>query len=174
VREHTSGKDPARTLEAMDHVKKLAAEAAREAGDEYTRRREQFGEAEVLAEALRRNTDLLDSRLTMDILAEVAALLEKSGMDPKRLLGGLDLDPALMKSLKQQKLDPEQLKKLAEALHGKISELGDRMEKLHKAGLIDAETLARCRNPGECDFEGLRAFLRGNKDKVSLADFKSH
>ncbi len=110
----------------------------------------------------------------MEALAEIAGMLNKNGIDPKQLLGGLELDPELMKNLQQQKLDPEQLKKLVGALRGNADELSRRMEKLHKAGLIDAETLARCRNPGECDFEGLRAFLKDNKGKVSLSDFKSH
>ncbi len=79
------------------------------------RRSEQFGEAQALAEALRRNADLLDSKITMEALAEIAGMLNKNGIDPKQLLGGLELDPELMKNLQQQKLDPEQLKKLVGA-----------------------------------------------------------
>jgi hypothetical protein len=174
LHEHASGKDPSRTLEALDHAKKLASQTAREAAEECMRRSEQFGEAQALAEALRRNADLLDSKLTMEALAEVAGLMEKSGIDPKQLLRGLDLDPELIKTLGQQKFDPEQLKKLVHGLHGQTEELARQMEKLQRAGLIDAETLARCRRPTEADFEGLRAFLRDNQGKVSLADFKSH
>jgi hypothetical protein len=174
LREHASGLDPARTLEALDHLKKLAGESAREAAEECTRRTEQLGEARALAEVLRRNADLLDSKLTMEALAEIAGMLNKSGIDPKQLLGGLELDPELLKTLRQQKLDPDQLKKLVKALHGNADELASRMEKLHKSGLIDAETLARCRSAGECDFEGLRAFLQDKNGKVSFADLKSH
>jgi hypothetical protein len=174
LQRHASGKEPARTLEALDHLKKLASDTAREAAEECARRGEQFGEAQALAEALRRNADLLDSKLTMEVLAEVAGLLDKSGIDPKQLASGLEFDPELMKALRQQKLDPDQMKKLLGDLKGKSDELARRMEKLHKVGLIDAETLARCRNVGECDFEGLRAFLKDKSGKVSLADFKSH
>ena len=174
LQKHTSGKEPARTLEALDHLKKLAGDTAREAAEECARRGERFGEAQALAEALRRNADLLDSKLTMEVLAELAGILDKNGIDPKQLVSGLDFDPDLMKALRQQKLDPEQMKKLLGDLKGKSDELARRMEKLHKAGLIDAETLARCRNMGECDFEGLRAFLKDKSGKVSLADFKSH
>jgi hypothetical protein len=173
LRRHASGKDPARTLEALDHMKKLASDTAREAAEACERRREQFGEAEALAELLRHNADLLDSNLTMEVLAELAGLLDKSGVDPNQLLNGLDFDPELMKALQQQKLDPEQLKKLLGALRGQTAELGRRMEKLHLAGLIDAESLARCRNAGECDCEGLRAFLRDHSGPVSLEDLKS-
>lgn len=173
LRHHSSGKEPARTLEALDHMKKLASDTAREAAEACERRREQFGEAEALAEVLRHNADLLDSKLTMEVLAELAGLLDKSGVDPNQLLKGLDFDPELMKALQQKKLDPDQLKKLLGSLHGKSAELGRRMEKLHLAGLIDAETLARCRNAGECDGDELRAFLRDHSGQVSLADLKN-
>jgi hypothetical protein len=59
------------------------------------------------------------------------------------------------------------------SLQGRTEELANRMEKLQRAGLIDAETLARCRNAGECDFEGLRAFLRDKSGQVSLDELKS-
>lgn len=173
LRQHSSGKEPARTLEALDHMKKLASETAREAAEECTRRSEQFGEAKALAELLSHNADLLDSKLTMGVLAEIAGLMDKSGIDPKQLLSGLEFNPELMKALGKQKLDPEQLEKLVGTLKGQTAELGRRMEKLHLSGLIDAEALERCRKAGECDSEGLKAFLRDNSDKVSLGDLKS-
>ena len=171
LHEHASGKDPARTLEALDHLKKFASDTAREAAEECLRQNGRFGEAQALAEALLRNADLLDSKMTRETLAEMAAVLDKNGMDAKPF--AKLLDPELLKALHQQKLDPEQLKKLGEALQSSTAELGRRMEKLHKVGLIDAETLARCREAGACDSEGLRAFLRDNKGKFSLADIKS-
>jgi hypothetical protein len=116
-----------------------------------------------MAEALLRNADLLDPQLIKEVLAEVAGLVGKDGFPPE-----------IMQALRQQKLDPEQLKKLTGALQGNMDKLMGSMAKLQMAGLIDAETLARCRNPGVCDFEGLRAFLKDNSGKVSLADFKSH
>jgi hypothetical protein len=163
LREHSSGKDPARTLEALDHLKNLTQEAARQAAEQSTRRSQRLGAAQTMAEALLRNADLLDPQLMKEVLAEVEGLVGKDGFPPE-----------LMEALRQQKLDPEQLKKLTGALHGNLGKLMGRMEKLQMAGLIDAETLARCRNPGECDFEELRAFLKDKSGKVSLADFKGH
>ncbi len=174
LRKHASGRDPARTLEALDHLKKLASDTAREAAEECMKRSEQFGEAQALAELLSHNADLLDSKLTMEVLAELAGLLDKSGIDPKQIIKGLEFDPELIKALRQQKLDPEQLKKLVGALKGSSAELARRMEMLQMAGLIDVDTLARCRCAGECDYEGLRAFLRDKSGNVSLEDLKSH
>ncbi|HTU21895.1 MAG TPA: hypothetical protein VMG10_27905 [Gemmataceae bacterium] len=162
LQQHASGKDPARTLEALDHLKKFAGDTAREAAEECLRQNGRLGEAQALAEALLQNADLLDPQLMKEVLAEVNGLLDKGGLDPE-----------LMKALRQQKLDPEQLAKLSAMLRSNTAELARRMEKLHKAGLIDVETLARCRKAGECDCAGLRAFLRDNKGKFSLADLKS-
>lgn len=161
--EHASGKDPARTLEALDHLRNQTQEAARQAAEQGTRRSQQLGEAQAMAEALLRNADLIDPQLMKEVLAEMEGLLKKEGLSPE-----------IMQALRKQKLDPEQLKKLTAALRGNLGNVMRQMEKLQWAGLIDAETLARCRRPGEVDFEGLRAFLRDNKGKVCLGDFKSH
>jgi hypothetical protein len=55
LHEHASGKDPVRTLEAVDHVRKIARESAREAAEECTRQSGRFGEAQALAELLSHN-----------------------------------------------------------------------------------------------------------------------
>ena len=44
---------------------------------------------------------------------------------------------------------------------------------MRKAGLIDAELLAKCLKAGECDCEGLQRFLKENGGKACLADLKS-
>jgi hypothetical protein len=163
LREHSSGKDPARTLEALDHLRHLAQEAAKQATEQNTNRSQHLGEAQVLAEALLRNADLLDPQLVKGVLAEL-----------NNLVGEDSLPPEVREALRQQQFDPEQMKKLAGVLRGHMDQLKGRMEKLHMAGLIDAETLARCREAGECDYEGLRTFLKDRSGKVSLADFKSH
>jgi hypothetical protein len=161
LRKHASGKEPARTLEALDHMRNLMQEAARQAAERSIERSQHFGEAQVMAEALLQNADLLDPQLMKEVLAEL-----------DKLLGKDDLPPEIRQALRQQQFDPEQLKKLAGALGGNISKLMGRMEKLQKIGLIDAATLARCRNISECDFEELRAFLKDKSGKVSLAEFK--
>lgn len=163
LRKHSSGKEPARTLEALDHLRHLTQEAARQAAEQHTQRGQRLGQAQALAEALWQNADLLDPQLMKEVLAEVNSLAGKEGMSAD-----------VLEALRRQHFDAEQLKKLAKVLHGSKGDLFRRMEKLHKCGLIDAETLARCRCAGEWDSEGLRAFLRDNSGKVSLADFKSH
>jgi hypothetical protein len=163
LHEHASGNDPARTLEGLDHLRNQTQEAARQAAEQSKQRSQHLAEAQTLAEALLRNADLINPQLIKEVLAEMESLLNKDGLPPE-----------VMQALRHYKLDPDTLKMLAGTLRGDMGNLARRLEKLQKAGLIDAETLARCRNPGECDLEGLRTFLRDNKGKVSLADFKSH
>lgn len=161
LREHASGKEPVRTLEALDHLRNLTQEAARRAAENGTRSSQRLGEAEALAQALLQNSDLLDPKVMKELLAELAGQMDKS-----------ELDPDVLDALRQQKLSAKQLQKIAQALAGNRGNLLRRMGKLHKAGLIDEETLERCRKLGECDCEGLREFLCKNKC-YSLDDVKS-
>lgn len=163
LQKHSSGKDPSRTLEALDHLRSLTQDAARQTAEQSTQRSQHLGEGQALAEALLQNADLLDPQLIKEVLAELGGAMGKEGFPPE-----------VMQTLRQQKLDPEQMEKLMALLRGNRGELMRRMEKLHRIGLIDAETLARCREAGEFDLEGLRAFLKDKDGRVSLADFKSH
>ncbi|HWG41371.1 MAG TPA: hypothetical protein VN688_01200 [Gemmataceae bacterium] len=158
LREHSSGKDPSRTLEALDHLRNLTGATAREAAEKNARANERLGEAQALAEVLRKSADMLSPKLKMEALAELAGLMDKSGLDVKQFT---------------EHLDAEQLKKLAEALQSGKIDLARQVEKMHKAGLIDAELLSKCLHAGECDCDGLRAFLQANEGKVSLDDLKS-
>ncbi len=161
LHEHASGKEPARTLEALDHLRHLTQEAARQAAEQSTQSHQRLGEAQALAQALEQNSDLIDPKLAKEMLAELAGLMNDNGLDPE-----------LTQALRQQKLNAQQLNKVAQAILGNKSGLMRRMGKLHKAGLIDDELLTRCLKAGECDCEGLREFLCKNKC-YSLDDFKS-
>jgi hypothetical protein len=163
LQKHSSGKDPSRTLEALDHLRNLTQDAARQTAERSTQRSQHLSEGQALAEALLQNADLLDPQLIKEVLAELNGLMGKEGFPPE-----------VMQALRQQKLDPEQMEKLVGLLRGNRGELMRQMEKLHRTGLIDAEALARCRNISESDLEGLRTFLKDKSGKVSLADFKSH
>jgi hypothetical protein len=155
LREHASGKDPARTLEALDHLQNLASKVAREATEERTRQSERMSEAEALAEVLSKSADLLSPKLKMEALSELAGLLEKSGLDGKDLAA---------------RFDPEQLKKLADMIRDGKIDLARQVERMQKAGLIDAELLSKCLKAGECNCDGLRDYLKGC---ASLNDLKS-
>ena len=169
--EDSSGKDPTRTLEALDHLRQLTGESAREGVEARARGRERLAEAAALADIMQRATDLIGPGLKKEALADLAGLLEKNGPDLHTL--ARHLDPALLKAIQAKMLDPEQMRDLIEGLRDSKAELMRQAEKMHKAGLIDAELLAKCQRAGECDAEGLRAFLKQSGRKASLAELKS-
>jgi hypothetical protein len=169
--EDSTGKDPTRTLEALDHLRQLTGESAREGVEARARGRERLAEAAALAEIMQRAADLIGPGLKKEGLADLAGLLEKHGPELPSL--ARHLDPSLLKAMQAKMLDPEQMRGLIESLRDTKAELMRQAEKMHKAGLIDAELLAKCQRAGECDIEGLRAFLKKNGGKASLAELKS-
>jgi hypothetical protein len=169
--DNASGKDPSRTLEALDHVRGLAGQIAREGAEQRARRGEQLAEAEALATLMQKAADLIGPELKKEALAELAGLLEKNGPELSKLVR--QIDPRLLHSMGDKLLDPRQMSKLTEALRENKSDLLRQAEKMHRAGLIDAELLARCQQASELDGEGLRSFLKENKSKASLAELKN-
>jgi hypothetical protein len=171
IRRQASGKHPARALEALDHLHNLAAKTAREAVEKDARQTEQLNRAEMLAEVLSKSSDLFSPHLKLETLTELAAMVDKAGLDVKQIAA--HLDPELLKGLQGKVPSPEQLQKLVGALELTKADLLKQAEKLQKAGLIDADLLKRCQEAGTCDCAGLEAFLKEHKGRLSLADVKS-
>src|SRR5262249_17184101 len=61
VRRDAQGRDPVKTLEALDHVQELANQAAQEASDSAARKSEDLGRAEALSDALNRHGAKLEA-----------------------------------------------------------------------------------------------------------------
>jgi hypothetical protein len=169
--DNSSGKDPSRTLEALDHVRGLAGQVAREGAEKRARRGEDLAEAEALAAMMQKAADLIGPELKKEALAELAGLLQKNGPNLRDL--ARQIDPRLLHSMGDRLLDPRQMSKLTEMLRESKTELLHQAEKMHRAGLIDAELLARCQQASQFDAEGLRAFLKDTKGKTSLAELKN-
>ena len=64
----------------------------------------------------------------------------------------------------------DQLKELSAALRLTKSDIYDRLMELHAANLIDLKTLKAAEKLGQCDSEGLAAFLAENADNKSVAE----
>jgi hypothetical protein len=157
VREDARGKDPARTLEALDHVEDVNQKTAREAAEEAVRKTEQLARAESFAEALQRLDKSADPKLMAEAMAELAAQARKAAGD-KELLDRID--PDLAKALEKGAFTKEELKRLAEAMSECKGGKAGRLAKLHKARLISAEALKQCDKAGECKGEALAAYLK--------------
>jgi hypothetical protein len=165
LKDKTAGEDPAKTLEALDHVQQVASQAAKEAAETAAQKTERLAQAETLAEGLQQAAGEIDAKLQAEAMAELARLAEKAAQENKAL--GKDFDPKRLKNGKAEKLDPEQLKKLAEALRGARHDIIRNLEKLHQAKLVDLEALTKCENCGRCNGDKMAQCLKaGGKQSV--------
>jgi len=165
LKEHASGEDPAKTLEALDHVQNVASRAAQEAAESAVQKTERLARAETLAEGLSQAAGEIEPRLQAEAMAELAGLAANAAAENKIL--GKGLDAQALKDCKAGTLSPDQLKKLAEALRGARKDLAGTLEKLRRANLIDLEALAKCERAGRCNCTGMARLLKeGGKESV--------
>lgn len=165
LKEKASGEDPAKTLEALDHVQDVVSRAAQEAAESAVQKTEQLARTGTLAEGLSEAAGAIEPRLQAEAMAELARLAEKAAAENK--LSDKGLDAEALKACKSGSLNPEQLKKLAEALRGARKDLAGTLEKLSRAKLIDPETLAKCERAGRCNGKGMAKCLKeGGKQAV--------
>jgi DNA-binding MarR family transcriptional regulator len=167
VREEASGQDPVKTLEALDHLQDVTSKAAKEAAESALQKTEQLAQAETLAAALQEAGATLDAKVQTEAMTDLAALLQKAAAETDL---ARHLDPEAMKACKAGSLNPEQLKQIAAALRGSKQDLSKVLDKLHKAGLIDLETLKQCEACGQCNGAALAALLKECQGNQSVAE----
>lgn len=161
VREDAKGKDPAKTLEALDHVENLTQKAAREAAEDAIRKTEELTQNENLTDALRKaGAKDIAPKVEAEAMAQLAVLTRKAAKENAQLDKQLDLDPELAKALDKGELSKEDLKKLSDALKDCKGELSKKLGRLHKAKLVDAKALKKCSECGEGKSEELLAYLK--------------
>jgi hypothetical protein len=162
LRSQSTGKDPAKTLEAIDHLNDVVRQAAKQAAEDKARQANQLGKIQAAAEALQKSAPTLNPQESADLMKELAAMAQKAAAENEALQG--ELGEELAQALKEGKLSPEQLKKLAEAAKSSKGSLSKSAKKLHDAKLIDADQLKACEG-GKCDAEGLAKYLAKNGNK---------
>jgi hypothetical protein len=159
VRDDALGRDPTKTLEALDHLENETKKSAREAAEEAGRKSEKLAQAQSLAEALQQAGDKLDPKLRAEVMAELSARAKKAEAEKD-----LDkLDPDLAEALDKGFLDEKDLAKLSDALNGSKGRLGKRLGRLAKAGLLDPDALKKCEMAGECKAKALAEYLKDCK-----------
>jgi hypothetical protein len=160
LRDEAKGKDPSRTLEALDHLQDLLQKTAKEAANDASRKNEELARDEALAESLRkRGKDDLKPAVKNEAMAELARLTRKHAKENEGLAKDLD-DEKLAGDLDSGALSEEDLKKLSKALKDAKGDLKRRLEKLVKLKLIDAKALKDCDKCGEAKTEELLALLK--------------
>lgn len=157
IKQDSSGLDPDKTWEALDHIKESDANAARQAAEEALAKTTALTQAEMLARGMEQAADDGMSAVTAAQSAQVlASLLNGAKLEdgilksqiPPELLAGLD------------GLNKEEMENLLKALESNKSSLRTTVGKLSGLKLIDPAMLAKCDNAGLCNNPGaLAAYL---------------
>jgi len=165
--EEARGDDPARTLEALDHIQAVMNERASEAAEAALAQVEEMTKAQALADA---SATLAatgrDPALMAAAMKALAGLLKDQELE--RMLAGA-LPEGLLGAAQAGALTPEQLKALSELLKQCKGECRGCLGRLCKARLIDAKFLKLCKNAGRYDPDALAAFLADGQAGKELA-----
>ncbi len=154
LQKDSSGYDPNKTWEALDHIKQSNADAAKQAADEAITKTESLTEAETLAQAMQAAAESGMSEATASQAAQDLASLINSAKLEQGVLNG-KIPPELLAGLSG--LNKEQMEKLVKALELNKNSLSLTMSNLAKLKLIDPATLAKCQNAGQCKNPGALA-----------------
>ncbi|HEY2910649.1 MAG TPA: hypothetical protein VGI99_10410, partial [Gemmataceae bacterium] len=168
VRAHACGKDPAKTLEALDHLQDVLRQAARQTAEAAARQANQLGRVEAAATAVGQLADHLDPKEQAARMKGVAELAKKTAAESEKLQESLD--SKLAQALRDGQLSSEQLAELGKAAKAGTEGIRKMAKKLFDSGLIDSDQLKACEG-GKCDGKGLADFLdkhRGKSLKAGL------
>lgn len=168
LKRDASGKDPIKTIEALDHVNEQVKKAGEEAAEKANKKMEEMGRAQALNEALQKNGDKLNAEQMKDAMKHLAALMKKAAEENELLEGALDAET--MEAIKKNKLTPEMLKKIAEALKDGMKGTEIKIAKLVKAKILDADALKKADKAGKCDCAALAAYLKENGGDSEATD----
>lgn len=158
LRLESSGADPARTWEALDHLQQSTSESAQKSAEETLARLEALSQAETLAGALALAMTNLDEQVSAQASRDLGQLLREAQLTSGKL-GDLDLSK-LLSGTATNGLSPAQLGSLLEKIALAKNVLGLSLTNLASLKLIDARMLGKC--AGACqggDTNALAAFL---------------
>jgi hypothetical protein len=156
VRDEASGKNPVKTLEALDHVQDVASKAGKQAAEQAGRKKESAVEAKAAAELLRKKGKQLTPKQLAGAMAELATLTRKAAAE--NALANKGLNSKKLKAALEGKIDVDELKDLLAALDASEKDVDEFLGKLKILGMIDEECMCKCK--GKCwDDKDLEVFL---------------
>ena len=165
IQTEASGEDPVKTWEALDHLTDLLSQESKETAEDALAATERLTEAETLAEALINEGSEMEKGLLAESMTALSGLVEEAAKEDALLASQLsELEGDL------SSLSPEQLKAISDALRFSKGEISDKLANLNKADLIGLDTLKACEKLGQCNGEGLAAFLAENSDKMAVEE----
>ncbi|MFW5870999.1 MAG: hypothetical protein ACOC6C_00075 [Verrucomicrobiota bacterium] len=154
----SSGRDPSRSWEALDHMEEQVEDKSREAAESLLPAVEKLAMAASLSEVMNseHNLEPQAAEAAADALAELMQGLEKmSGLES-------NIDPQLLQHCRSAELSPEQIRELAKALKAGQIEALRKMQRLRDAKLLDEEMLKRCKACMDGANANLADYLSGN------------
>ncbi len=160
-----SGEDPVKTWESLDHLADTLSQEAADAAQDALSETERLTETETLSEGLINEGSEMDAQLLAEAMAALSGLVQEAAEENSSLAAQLPNLDGIGDSLTL-----DQLKEISAALRLTKSDIYDRLAELHAVNLIDLETLKACEKLGQCDSDGLAAFLAENADSKSVVE----
>lgn len=145
MKKDSSGLDPSKTWEALDHIKEANSDIAKQAAEEALNKTAELTQAQTLANAMQQAAESGMSQDTAMQAAQTLAGLIKAAKLEEGLLNGA-IPPELLSDLSG--LNPEQMQKLASALQFNKDALSKTVGKLAEMKMIDPSMLGKCNNAG--------------------------
>ena len=160
-----SGEDPVKTWETLDHLADTLSQESADAAQDALSETERLTEAETLSEGLINEGSEMDAELLAESMTALSGLVQEAAQENELLA-------AQLADLKGDgnSLTLEQLKEISAALRFTKRDIYDRLVELHAVNLIDLKTLKACEKLGQCDSDGLAAFLAENADSRSVVE----
>jgi hypothetical protein len=157
LQEKSSGLDPSKTWEALDHIKESDADLAKRASEEAVNKMASLSAAQTLASAMQQAADNgMRDDVATQAAQDLASILKSAKLEDGLLKG--DLPKELLDELKNA--NPEQLKKLLGAIQFNKDNLNKSMSNLSHLRMIDLKTLSQCQANGQCtNCNALAAYL---------------
>jgi len=168
LKDKASGYDPVKTWEALDHIQQNVRQEAEKAAMDALSQTESLTRAAGLAEGLYEGGSEIKSDVYSESVSELSAMV-KGLLSENELLRN-SLNPDLLSACEKCELSSEQLKQLADALKAHKLKLSADLAKLCEAGLADLKNLKMCEMLGQCDIEGLKAFLCQDANSMCIGD----
>jgi hypothetical protein len=146
IQKDSSGYDPDKTWEALDHIKQSNSDTAKEAAEEALKKTESLTQAETLAKAMQQAAESGMSEATASQAAQdLASMLNAAKLEDGILNG--QIPPELLAGLNG--LDKAQMEKLLQALALNKNSLGMTISNLANLKMIDPAMLAKLQKAGQ-------------------------
>jgi len=160
LKQNATAEDPTKTWESLDHIRKNLEDIAQKAAGETTELTTELTESQALAETLARSGTELDPELLSEAMKTLSGQLRKLASENQML--NKSIDPNVLTKLADGQVSAAELTKIAGKLKNCKAAGFCRMGKMCKCGLVDPNSLSRCKGLASCDSEGLSEFLAKN------------